>query len=106
MALSQHLWRSEDQFAGQPMYKLADKKTLTRIVFNVLVMSGDVEDPEIYAAEPILDWKNTEQGQWVMEHAVDVSYMTQLDYQSYGYKVALYGYLTDENLTFFKLKWG
>lgn len=105
MALSQHLWQSEVQFARQPMYKSADNKTLTRTVFKVM-MIGDVEDPEIYAAEPILNWQNSEQGQWVMEHAVDVSYMTQLDYQSYGYKVALYGYLAVEDLTFFKLKWG
>jgi len=33
---------------------------------------GDTEDPEIFAAEPLYRWeKETEQGQWVMEHAVE-----------------------------------
>lgn len=106
MALSQHLWQSEDQFARQPIYKSADNKILARTVFKVLLV-GDVEDPEIYAADPILDWQKSELGKWAMEHAVEgVSYMTSLDHMSYGYKVALYGYLTPEDLTFFKLKWG
>ena len=32
---------------------------------------GDVEDPEIYAAGPLFEWQNTENGKWVMENAVD-----------------------------------
>ena len=32
---------------------------------------GDVEDPYLYAAEPIYQWQQTEKGKWAMEHALD-----------------------------------
>lgn len=32
---------------------------------------GDVEDPEVLAAEPLYQWQNTPIGKWVMENAVD-----------------------------------
>ena len=67
---------------------------------------SDVEDPEIYAAQPIWDWQQTDAGKWVMENATDVSYKIFPDMQSYGYRVSVYGKLDDHNTTFFKLKWG
>jgi hypothetical protein len=33
---------------------------------------GDVEDPDVYAAGPLLDWQKSAAGAWVMEHAVEV----------------------------------
>ena len=31
----------------------------------------DADDPEIYAAVPIIRWKESEQGQWVLERTVE-----------------------------------
>lgn len=31
----------------------------------------DVDDPEIYAAQPIWEWENSEPGKWIKEHAIE-----------------------------------
>lgn len=68
---------------------------------------GDVEDPEIYAAEPIWHWQQTEAGRFVMEHAVQTpSYHSQLDYNSYGYSYAIRAEFADVDATFYQLKYG
>ncbi len=68
---------------------------------------GDVEDPELYAAQPILDWERTEKGQWL--HANSYEQMTfdiLADNVMYGYRINIYAWLRDEALTYYKLKWG
>lgn len=68
---------------------------------------SDVEDPEIYAAGPILDWQNTDAGSWVMEHAVEPPcFFQQIDYNTYGYKYMIKATLKDEDALYYKLKWG
>jgi hypothetical protein len=68
---------------------------------------SDVEDPEIYAAQPIWEWQQTEQGKWCMENCIEVpSFSIVPDAVTYGYAVKIFGKLTDENLTYFTLKWG
>jgi hypothetical protein len=66
---------------------------------------GDVEDPEIYAAGPILDWQKSEMGTWVMEHCTDASFRISSDFDTYGYQVVIYGNLSDEDATYFTLKY-
>jgi hypothetical protein len=74
-------------------------------VFHSFMM-GDVDDPEIYAAMPIMDWKATEQGRWVMEHCSDPQYRFRQDPQSWGHRVELFGQLDEKHAVVFLLKWG
>ncbi len=68
---------------------------------------GDVDDPEIYAAEPIWNWQQTDAGKFVMEHAIDPPlYHQQLDYNTYGYQYAITAELEKKKLAEFYLKWG
>jgi hypothetical protein len=68
---------------------------------------GDVEDPEIYAAGPIIDWQKSDAGKFIMEHAVETpSYHQQLDYRTYGYRYAIVAELEAKKLSEFYLKWG
>ncbi len=68
---------------------------------------GDVEDPEIYAAQPIWEWEQSEHGKWCKEHStVPVAYRIVNDFNTYGYRVDIYGDLDEHNQTFYKLKWG
>ena len=68
---------------------------------------GDVEDPEIYAAGPILDWQESEAGKWVMTHAVEKPTLQQtIDHYTMGYKYLIYAKLADKDYTFWCLKWG
>ena len=69
-------------------------------------MMGDVEDPEIYCAGPIIDWQNTEYGKWCMAHSTEQpSFRIDTDYNTYGYKCSIYGMLSDADYTFHQLKW-
>ena len=76
-----------------------------RVTFHSFVM-GDVDDVDIYVAQPIWEWQQTEQGQWVMTHCQDPQYTIHPDGQSWGHRVILYGELQDQDATFYKLKWG
>jgi hypothetical protein len=68
---------------------------------------GDVEDPYLYASQPIYEWQQTEHGQWVMEHAVEEpTFFCNADFNSFGYRVTIMGKLEEKDYTFFKLKWG
>lgn len=64
------------------------------------------EDPEVYAAEPILEFERTEQGQWLVENSYkQMTYDIVADPSTFAYKVVLHAWLNEKDLTFYKLKW-
>ena len=66
---------------------------------------GDVEDPDLYAAGPIIDWQKSPAGEFVMAHAVEAPYwIRQIDASSYGYKYIIMARLSEPMQTFFRLK--
>lgn len=68
---------------------------------------GDTEDPELYAAEPIWNWQQTDAGKWVMEHAVEPPVWHRvIDQTIYGYRYCITAKLTAKDYTFWTLKWG
>jgi hypothetical protein len=68
---------------------------------------GDVEDPDLFVAEPIWKWQQTDAGRFIMEHAVDKPYWTRsMDYSSYGHTYRIVARLSEQNETFWQLKWG
>lgn len=68
---------------------------------------GDVDDPEIYAAEPIWEWQQTDAGKFVMENSIDVpSFHKHIDYNTYGYQYAITAELEKKKLSEFLLKFG
>lgn len=67
---------------------------------------GDVEDPYLYAAFPISEWQDTEQGKWVMQHVKgEAIFHVQQDFASFGYRVVITGDLSPEDATYFRLKY-
>lgn len=68
---------------------------------------GDVEDPDLYAAEPLWKWEQSEAGQFVMERAVEKpSWYQRLDMNTFGYRYEVVADLLDPDATFFQLKYG
>jgi hypothetical protein len=66
---------------------------------------GDIDDPDIYAANPIIDWQKTEAGAWVMERAFETpQWLKQLDYNSYGYKYIVRAKLKEVDYLVWTLK--
>ena len=66
---------------------------------------SDVDDPDIYAGQPIWEWEHTEAGKWVMENSSPKPiWERHIDPQTYGYRYIIKGYFTPEQLTYWKLK--
>ena len=65
---------------------------------------ADVEDPEIYCAEPIYQWQQTPEGKFCMEKAEDPTYNIIADPETFGYRVTITGILEDKYATFLALK--
>jgi hypothetical protein len=77
---------------------------ISNIVVHEFSM-GDVEDPDLYAAQPISEWQNSAAGQFVMAHAVEKPYWTRsIDPLSYGYLYVIVARMRESDQTFFKLK--
>jgi hypothetical protein len=66
---------------------------------------GDVDDVEIYVAQPIYEWQQTPVGKWCMENAENLHYLTALDPSSFGYQITITGDLEDKLATEFLLRW-
>ena len=68
---------------------------------------GDVEDPDLYAAQPLWEWQASEMGKWVMERAVDTpEWHRQMDQLQYHMQYAVTAKMKDVDYTFWVLKWG
>jgi len=68
---------------------------------------GDAEDPDIYAAEPILNWEKSESGMFIMEHAIDKpEWHRHVDYVTYGYQYSITAELEAKKLSEYYLRWG
>ena len=57
---------------------------------------GDVDDVEVYAAQPIYEWLQTDAGKWVNERCEDLYWQT-VPNNSYGWTVVLRGSITDQH---------
>jgi len=81
-------------------------KEIHKIVVHRFRM-GDVEDPDLYAAQPIHEWETSDPGKFVKEHAVDTpEWHRQLDQFSYGHEYAIVAELEKKKLSEFYLRWG
>jgi hypothetical protein len=68
---------------------------------------SDSEDPDIYAAAPIWEWEQSDQGKFIMEHAVDKPiWLRNISYASYSYDYIIVAELEKKKLSEFYLKWG
>jgi hypothetical protein len=107
MAINTLVWDASQGWLGPIPTKTTYKYTLVgdrveetkEVVVHTFTM-GDVEDPDLYAAEPLIQWQNSEQGQWVMENAVETPiWHRHADPVSFGYKYAITAKLQGAKLT-------
>lgn len=87
-----------------------DGKEIVEEIHNVVVHRfrlSDVEDPDLYAAEPIWNWQQTEAGKFVMEYALEQPvFHKHIDHMTYGYQYAITAELEKKKLTEYYLKFG
>ena len=67
---------------------------------------GDVDDVEVYAAQPIYEWLQTNAGKWVNERCKDLTWHTVADQASWGHTVIIRGSITDQHATEYYLRFG
>ena len=72
-------------------------------IHNVVVhrfKMGDVEDPDLYAAQPLWEWQQSEAGKWIMENAVETPcWHRAVDHFDRGYKYQIRAKLQGARLT-------
>ncbi len=83
--------------------RVEEVKTLVVHEFSM----GDVEDPDLFAAEPLWKWEQSEQGQWIMKNACDTpTWNRYADPSTYGYKYQIKAKLVGPALTEWLLRYG
>ena len=100
----------EELKKSRPKYQITlsdtgeESVTITHIVHTIKI--GDVEDPDLFVADPIYKWQQTEAGKWIMENSAPApSWHRNVDYNTYGYTYQIRAYLTHKQLTYYKLKY-
>lgn len=67
---------------------------------------GDSEDPILYAAQPLYEWEHSDEGQWIMQHAVESPvWHRHADPLNYGYDFAITAKLKERDYTHWLVKW-
>jgi len=68
---------------------------------------GDVEDPDLYAAEPLYQWQESPQGKWVMENAHETPMWNRVaDPDTFGHKYYITASFEGKKLTEYYLRYG
>jgi hypothetical protein len=81
-------------------------KEIHKVVVHKFSLS-DVDDPDLYAAQPIWEWQQSEAGQFVFKHAVDPpEWHKHMDPMWMGYRFLIIAELEAKTLSEFYLRWG
>lgn len=66
---------------------------------------ANFDDPDVYAAQPLWEWQQTEKGKWIMKHAVEAPTWTKsLEYERYEYRFVVVAKLESKDYTYYQLK--
>ena len=78
-----------------------------QIIVHTFTM-GDVDDPDLYAAEPMYQWQQTDAGKWVMENCIDGTpiWNRYADPMYYGHKYMISAIFEGKKVTEFYLRFG
>lgn len=92
--ISQYLLRDE---------MVIETKEIIVHTFNL----GDVDDPDLYAAEPLYQWQISEHGKWCMERALEIPMWSRMgDPMYYGHKYIVTATFDTKTLTEYYLRFG
>jgi hypothetical protein len=67
---------------------------------------GDVEDPDLFVADPIFKWQQTDAGKFVMQNSIEPPiWQRNIDENGWGWKYSIIAYLSEQDETYFRLKY-
>ncbi len=68
---------------------------------------SDIEDPDLWAAQSLYEWEQSEQGKFVMENAIDKpTWHRKIDYSQMGYEYIIVAELEKKKYSEFLLRFG
>lgn len=84
---------------------VGDRVEETKTVIVHTFSMGDVEDPDLYAAQPLWEWQESQEGKWVMENCVEPPvWHRSADVLTYGHTYSITAKLVGPALTAWLLK--
>jgi hypothetical protein len=67
---------------------------------------GDVEDPDLYAAQPLWEWEKSDSGQFIMKHAIQKpEWKRYSNHEIFSYNYVIIAELEKSKLAEFYLRW-
>jgi len=107
MAILRNLEREHSKHRRPPECKVIDGNV---VKFSDMVVHrfrmGDVDDPVLYASQPIWEWQQTEAGKFVMENAVEPPWWVRhVDHLWHGFEFAIMARMRESDQTFYTLKY-
>lgn len=80
---------------------------IEKLTVHVFYIGYAIEDPVVYAAEPLIEWEKSEVGKWVLNHSITVPvwHYSKSDIDQLGYKFYITAELEEADAVFFKLKY-
>jgi hypothetical protein len=67
----------------------------------------DVEDPDLFAAEPLMKFEKSEKGKWVLEHSKTIPVWKRVaEFGNWGWTYVITAEFEDAALTEWILKYG
>lgn len=77
-----------------------------KVVIHRFLVS-DVDDPDLYASQPMWDWQNSEAGQFVMKHSMSQpEWHRNISHATITYEYAIVAELEKKKLSEFYLRFG
>lgn len=77
---------------------------MIKVVVHKFNMS-DVEDPDLWAAQMFVEFERSEKGSWVMKNTIEPTWNRYIDENMYGWRYTITTTMTEEQLTYYKLKY-
>lgn len=77
--------------------------TATKIYMVHSFKVSDSEDPDLYAAQPLYKWEQSEEGKWIMTHAADIPTWHRI-FGEYNFIYEIHARLTSSDYLYWKLK--
>jgi hypothetical protein len=75
---------------------------MIKVVVHKFNMS-DVEDPDLWAAHTFFEWEKSDKGQWVMKNTIEPTW--HRNFYEYGWQYTITAEMSEEQLTYYKLKY-
>jgi hypothetical protein len=75
---------------------------MIKVIVHKFNMS-DVEDPDLWAAQTLIEWEKSEKGHWVMKNAIEPTW--HRCFYEYGWQYTITAEMSEEQLTYYKLKY-